>query len=513
MKCYLTALELLSGCINDFRRHRILKFFSFGLLVLCLGACVAQDANTDSSKLPDKPAAHYIKPLLEVLNSGDAKQVESFVKQNFTPEFLDEFPMDMHLGFMLDTHAQHGDLVFHSVRSNDEPQPETEQVIILKTARTELWLALTIHATPEKPYKINGLSLSPARPPSNLSKSSSLTIEEAIVELDNYVKRMAERDVFSGSVLLAKGDKVLYKAAYGMASKRFNVPNNLQTKFNLGSMNKMFTSTAIMQLVEAGKLSLNDKLSKFADESWLPKDITDKIEIRHLLTHSSGLGSYFNQTYMETSKNRYRDLDDYKPLIIDETLRFEPGTDNSYSNTGMFMLGVVIEKVSGQDYFSYIRDHIYNPAGMIHSDSYEMDQPVPNLAIGYEPNRDNETGWSNNLYKHVLKGGPAGGGFSTVEDLHRFALALTHFKLLGEKFTEEVYSAKPDLHSPSYGYGFSVDGTPDDRIVGHGGGFEGISSNLDIYLNQGYVSVVMSNYGSGSRPIESKIRELLELVD
>jgi CubicO group peptidase (beta-lactamase class C family) len=232
-----------------------------------------------------------------------------------------------------------------------------------------------------------------------------------------------------------------------------------------------------------------------------------------LLSHSSGLGSYFNQTYIETSKNNFRELNDYKPLIKNETLLFEPGTDSRYSNTGMLLLGVVIEHISGQDYFSYIRKHIYNPIGMKNSDSYEMDQPVPNLAIGYEPSRENETGWNNNLYKHVLKGGPAGGGFSTVVDLHQFALAVTQYKLLSKDMTEQMYSAKPELHSDSYGYGFFVGGTKGNRIVGHGGGFEGISSNLDIYLDRGYVSAVMSNYGSGARPIENKIRELLARVD
>ena len=122
------------------------------------------------------------------------------------------------------------------------------------------------------------------------------------------------------------------------------------------------------------------------DESWLSKEIAQKIEIQHLLTHSSGLGSYFNRRYRQTSNNIHRALDDYKPLINNETLAFKPGTDNRYSNTGMFMLGVVIEKVTGQDYFSYIREHIYKPAGMKSTDSFEMDQPVPNLAIGYDAN-------------------------------------------------------------------------------------------------------------------------------
>lgn len=492
---------------------RIMKNFVYSLLFLCLGLpCFAQSNYTDSSELPNKPATKHLEPFLKIWNSGDAEQVESFIKEYYDPELLDAASMEQHISLVLNTNRRHGDHVFHSVRNFDEPRPKTELVVILKTTRTELWHAFTINVSPEKPHKINGLDLKVAAPPSNLPELSALTPQEAVSELDSYLQRMADKDVFSGSVLLAKGGKVLYKAAYGMASKRFNAPNNIETKFNLGSMNKMFTSVAIMQLVEQGKLSLNDKLSKFTDESWLAKEMSEKIEIRHLLTHSSGLGSYFNQTYMTTSKNLYRSLDDYKPLIVDEILRFEPGSDNAYSNTGMFMLGVVIEKVSGQDYFSYIRDHIYKPAGMINSDSYEMDQPVPNLAIGYSPNSDNDSGWSNNLYKSVLKGGPAGGGFSTVDDLHRFALALTEFKLLDREYTEKTYSPKPDLHSPNYGYGFGVRRHANNRIIGHNGGFVGISSNMDIYLDQGYISIVLSNYSNGSRPIENKIRGLLDRV-
>ena len=489
------------------------KKLLISFLIFFGGVCLAQRNYSDSPNLPEKPGVHHIKNLLEAINSGNSKQVESFIKNNFTKEFRDMSPLNTHIEIFLDQHTQHGNLTFHSVRSYDDPQTETELVAIFNSTKTGLYRAFTFYISPVKPFKINGLRFSSARPPSNLPKRTSINMKEAIAELDKYVKHMAKLDIFSGSVILAKGDKVLYKAAYGMASKRYNVPNNLQTKFNLGSMNKMFTSVGIMQLVESGKLSLNDKLSKYVDESWLSKDISDKIEIRHLLTHSSGLGSYFNQTFMETSKNLYRSLDDYKPLIKGEKLQFEPGTDNQYSNTGMFMLGVVIEKVTGQDYFNYIHKHIYQPADMINSDSYEMDQPVSNLAIGYEPNRKNLTGWNNNLYLHVLKGGPAGGGFSTVEDLQNFALALTRYKLVGENFTKQLYSIKPNLHSPNYGYGFQVDGTINNRIIGHGGGFDGINSNLDIYLDRGYISIVMSNYGHGAQAIKGKIRELLALVD
>ena len=330
-----------------------------------------------------------------------------------------------------------------------------------------------------------------------------------VEQLGAYVKTQAAEDRFSGTVLLSYKGETIYDVAFGLASKRFNVPNVIETKLNLGSMNKMFTSVAILQLMEQGKIRLDDRLGKYLDESWLPRNISDKIQIRHLLTHASGLGSYFNDRFWQSSKLAFKALDDYKPLIAGETLQFEPGTDYRYSNTGMFLLGVVIEQVSGQDYFSYIRDHIYAPAGMENSDCYEMNQPVENLAIGYSPNAENETGWENNLYLHVVKGGPAGGCFSTVEDLNRFAIALTGFKLLSAENTVLLYTPKSEFHDEPYGYGFRLDGKTDNRIIGHGGGFPGISANLDIFIDAGFVAAVLSNYGGAARPIRDKIRELV----
>ncbi len=332
---------------------------------------------------------------------------------------------------------------------------------------------------------------------------------EAVEELRQYVSRLAEADEFSGTILVSQNGEPLFSGAYGLASKRFNVPNNLQTKLNLGSMNKMFTSVAIMQLVEQGKLSLTDRLSEFADESWLAPDVSAKIEIQHLLTHASGLGSYFNETFFTSSKLSYRQLDDYKPLIRGEALRFEPGTSYGYSNTGMFMLGVVIEAVSGQDYFSYIHDHIYAPAGMSNSDCYEMDEPVPNLAIGYARDEARTTGWQNNLYMHVVRGGPAGGCFSTVEDLTKFANALVKHELLSAESTKLLLTPKFEFHTEPYGFGFRIIGEEGMRIVGHGGGFIGISANLDVFLDQGFVAAVLSNYGGAARPVRDKIRELI----
>jgi CubicO group peptidase (beta-lactamase class C family) len=347
-----------------------------------------------------------------------------------------------------------------------------------------------------------------ARTPSNV-KESPLSQKQFTQTIKDLLLRLCEKDVFSGTLLIAKGDKVLLEYACGEATKRFHVPNNIETKFNLGSMNKMFTATAIAHLVEKGLLTYNDPISKYVDESWLPKEITSKVTIHHLLTHSSGLGSYFNETYAKSSRALFRKLDDYKPLVKDEKLAFEPGKRFRYSNTGMFLLGVVIESATGQNYFDYIRENIYVPAGMKNTDCYEMDYPVENLAIGYSPNQESKYGWQNNFFKHVIKGGPAGGGFSTVRDLLRFARAIQAGKLVSEDSLKILWK---DHMGESYGYGFRVAEGSNGKVVGHSGGFPGINANLDIFLDRGYIVAVLSNYDRGASPVAEKISQLLVRV-
>jgi CubicO group peptidase (beta-lactamase class C family) len=278
-------------------------------------------------------------------------------------------------------------------------------------------------------------------------------------------------------------------------------------------MNKMFTGVAVMQLVEKGKLALEDPIGKYLDDSWCSQDILDKVQVRHLLTHTSGLGSYFNETFDQASRARFRNVSDYKPLTREETLQFEPGSQWRYSNTGMLLAGAVIEKASGMDYFEYVRKNITGPAGMTGTDCYELDKANTNLAVGYERQRKPEGGYEyvNNVFAHVIRGGPAGGGYSTAPDLLRFDQAMRAGKLVSEASLKQIWSQHPEVSSPTYGFGFQLQGSPQWRIVGHSGGFTGISSYLSMYLDEGYTVVVMSNLGGSASLVESKARQLIEL--
>jgi len=323
---------------------------------------------------------------------------------------------------------------------------------------------------------------------------------DCLGQVQDLCDRGARAGVFSGTVLIARGSEVLFEYACGAANKRYAVPNNPDTKFNLGSANKMFTAVAVAQLVERGLLSFTDTVDQYIDDTWLPASVTRRITIHHLLSHTSGLGNYFNETFFSGSRARFRAIDDFKPLVRDDLPAFTPGERFEYSNSGMLLAGVIIERVTGMSYYDYVREAIYAPSGMLDTDCYDIDAPVPNLAMGYiplvdPPNRRSASGWRENIFEHVAKGGPAGGGYSTVRDLQRFANSLVSGALVGPEMRQALWT---DYAGVGYGYGFNVEKTASGTMIGHGGGFPGVSASFRVALDTGYVVIVLSNYDMGT---------------
>ncbi|MEZ4587981.1 MAG: serine hydrolase domain-containing protein [Gemmatimonadales bacterium] len=452
----------------------------------------------------DEPAVRRAREMVALISGGTEAALKAYVDSAFGGR-MGEMPFDAHWGFLMSTRASTGGFEWIEGRA----EAPGAAVAAVKSRLTGNVAGLMVRVEPTPPNRILGLGTRPAPAWAPVEKLAVASDPELARSLQGFVEKLARADAFSGAVLLAKDGRVLYQGAFGLANRDFDAANTVDTKFNLGSMNKMFTSVAIAQLAEAGKLRLDDPLSKYVPDFPNP-EAAAKIKIEHLLTHTSGLGSYFNEEFSRSSRARFRTVDQMLELAKNETLAFEPGTRWSYSNTGMLVLGKVIEVASGQDYFDYIREHLYAPAGMTRSDSYELDRVNPNLAVGYQKEfgADGAVSYRNNLYMHVIRGGPAGGGYSTVGDLLAFAKALTAGKLVGRQYVDLLTTPKPELNSPSYGYGFGVD--TETGIVGHSGGFPGISSNLDIFTKSGYVAVVMSNYGGGSQPVVEQIRALVK---
>jgi len=498
--------------MNRSRRYRatFARAIAAAILVLATAPAFAQQAPgdyTDDSTLPAGRRGERVRQVLDAVNSGDPARIEALVKEAFGGPFR-EVPLEDHLGALGGLYDGSRGLDFYGMRRYADPSPANRVVVIAKNRLTGGWqgLTLTFDGTPEE--RITGIQIQPARPPKGTPPLPELTAEQAKAELDAFLDRLAEAEAFSGTALLAKDGQVVFEAARGIADRNHGVPVRLDSKLNLGSMDKMFTAVVIGQLVDEGKLSFEDPVSKFlGGKGWTKADLS-KVRIEHLLSHTSGLGSYFNDDYQRMARQRLRKVDDYKPLVAGETLAFEPGTRWQYSNTGFLLAGAVIEAVTGKDYFDVVRERVYARVGMANSDSYDIDLVVPNLAIGYSRERTaSGARWRANTFEHVIRGGPAGGGYSTARDLLAFAEAMRKGKLVSAATAERLWSAKPDLQSPDYGYGFGVGKDALGPRVGHSGGFPGIASVLDIYPDTGWTVVVLSNVDGGMQAVAQKLRE------
>ncbi|MGE8205559.1 serine hydrolase domain-containing protein [Heyndrickxia sp. NPDC080065] len=324
------------------------------------------------------------------------------------------------------------------------------------------------------------------------------------------VENLVAKDRFSGSVLLADKDKILYNQAFGMANIEKGILNTIDTKFNLASLNKMFTGIAIAILEEQGKLSFNDFVIQY-----IPDFPFDNISIHQLLTHSSGMGDYFNEKYL-VNRTNLKNVSDYLPLFIEDKLHFDPGTRFQYSNGGFIVLGLIIESISNVSYFEFVKENIFQPLNMNDTDFYEIDGENQQLAIGYtnfqfdgsfhEVKTDN--------LSMSAKGSPAGGAFSTIIDLWKFSKGLLNNELISTEQTNKVITEKENVYTDDhstlgYGYGFFVETINGFQIVGHDGGFPGVNNRLDIFPNEGYIFIVLANNDNGGAALTRDVRKIL----
>ena len=329
--------------------------------------------------------------------------------------------------------------------------------------------------------------------PETLKPSSAINLvlhrlseADALAALTARAEKLARADQFSGAVLVARDGNVLLEKAWGLADRKTRTPNTPETKFRLGSMNKMFTAVAALQLVEAGKLALDDPIGKHLPD-YPNKEVAAKVTVRHLLTHTGGTGDIFGAVF-EQNRLQLRRHGDYVKLYGSNLLGFEPGARFEYSNYGFVLLGAVIEAASQQSYYDYVREHVFRPAGMTATDSLPESTDVPKRATGYMRFGPGAP-WEPNTDTLPWRGTAAGGGYSTVRDLMRFAQALSSGKLISKASLAEATRE----HQPQYGYGFGVQGEGPLRGYGHGGGAPGMNGELRIFPRLGYVVVGLSN--------------------
>ena len=295
---------------------------------------------------------------------------------------------------------------------------------------------------------------------------------------------------FSGAVLVTRDGHTLFEGAYGLADRERQIPNTPLTQFRVGSMNKMVTAVAVLQLVQEGKLRLDAPLATYLPD-YPNADLASQVTAHHLLTHTGGTGDIFGPQFT-AYRSELRTTDDYLRLYGTRGLQFEPGARHVYSNYGFMLLGAVIERLGGTSYYDHIAARVLTPAEMTATSSAPEDSVVPGRSIGYMRQAG---ALVSNAPTLPYRGTPAGGGYSTVGDLARFAIALQGHRLLDPAHTALLLSGKVAVGTAfSYAYGFIDRVVAGRRFVGHSGGAPGMNGELAFEPTGGYVVVVLSNF-------------------
>ena len=284
---------------------------------------------------------------------------------------------------------------------------------------------------------------------------------------------------FSGAVLVADGDDIVYARNVGPGIDD-------RTRFNLASTGKMFTTVAILQLVQQGKLDLDAPVGRYLPK-WPVATVREKVTARQLLLHTSGLGLYWGDAFTQR-RAQLRTLSDYQPLLATEP-KFEPGTQWAYSNTGFMLLGLLVEAISGEDFYDYVERHVFAPAGMQDSGYFAVDGIAEHVAT---PRRDGK-----DLPMPEPRGGAAGGGYSTTRDMLRFHRALAGGKLLDAKTTALLFAPvtlPAGTRAPPHGLGMLRFASGDDIVYGHPGGAPGVGSDFRAARKAGWAIVIFGNH-------------------
>jgi D-alanyl-D-alanine carboxypeptidase len=461
--------------------------------------------------LPDTAPGRIVAAYLQAFNTGDPKRMRDFFSVSVADSALERRPVDKRVEIYQEMYANTGGLELRKIVE------VTDNSItgLFHTGKDE-WRRITFEFDPQPPHKLLRLQIEDDGPPAGESAGTSpggaarptMSKAEVVAATERYLNELAAADKFSGVVLVVGGGVPIFQKAYGLANKEHGVPNRIDTKFNLGSINKVFTQIAIGQLIERGKMAFGDPIGKYLPD-YPNRDAAAKVTIRHLLTMRSGIGDFFNEKFESTPKDRIRSIKDFLALFASGPLEFEPGTKERYSNGGYVVLGAIIEKVSGQTYYDYVREQIFKPAGMVDTDSYEVDIPTPNLATGYT--REGAAGGTGNTWRRTnvyfqpARGSSAGGGYSTAPDLLKFVLAVQAEKLLSPKYTrwfltKEEPASEQGTTSPT--------GPARPAAIGVAGGSPGVNAVVSSNSATGTTIIVLSNYDPRiAEDVYQKIRE------
>ena len=325
---------------------------------------------------------------------------------------------------------------------------------------------------------------------------------------------LAEHD-FSGVVLIAEGDRVVYEAATGLASQRWGIPNTLDMRFDTASITKLFTSVAVLQQVARGNLDLETSIHHYVDleGTTIGTDVT----LLHLLTHTSGIADIVDEDAGEQYDDLWRDRPNYSivetadllPLFAHKEPLAAPGVECVFTDAGYVLAGLALERVTGMSYRQYIEEQVFAAAKMADSGFFDRRDSTPRVAEGWDYI---EGAWTSNIYSYPPIGSPDAGAHASAADLLRFLRAVRSGELLNAEFTEEFFLPQVQHDDETwYGFGLEFDTNDDGTVRSYyqDGVNAGASGILRHYSDEGLDVVVLSNSEDGAWDVVREIDELL----
>jgi CubicO group peptidase (beta-lactamase class C family) len=365
--------------------------------------------------------------------------------------------------------------------------------IYAKQPDAVMWKDFQMRLEPEPPHKLKSTGfIAEVSEPVTLP-NGSIEQKETLDWLSNYLETLKSEYDLYGSILIAKGNKILFEEYYGFADADKKIPITNKTLFNVASGGKMFTALCIAKLVEMNKLSYEDKITKYL-KGFNDESKADNITIHHLLSHTSGIAEYWtgqndNAVYSATSIN------DHLQLVLESGFDFEPGTAYQYCNSNFILLGAIIEKVTGKSFYDFVQETVFNPADMKQSGYFNhasVNTAIP-LARG-----ENETEWIEAV--HGIKGSSGGGAYSNVNDVLKFSNALRNNLIVSKETLKNMISVKNNkmVVTEDYGYGFIIQKFDDELSYGHGGTAKGVNFEFRYFPNSDITFVIFCNQDNGA---------------
>ncbi|WP_062047397.1 serine hydrolase [Bacillus sp. JCM 19034] len=328
------------------------------------------------------------------------------------------------------------------------------------------------------------------------------------------IEEIQEKITFSGAVLVKGNNQTLAEVSYGYANRSEQIKISSHTRFGIASGCKLFTSIAICQLVEAGKLSFDTKLKECLTDPF--PHFSEDITIHHLLTHTSGIPDYFDEENMDDFEELWvknpmyhmRTLEDFLPLFQNNKMKLQLGERFHYNNAGYILLGLIVEKVSQLTFSDYVEEYIFNKAGMGQSGYFELDSLPERTALGYIELPNGK--WKTNIYSLPVKGGADGGAYITVHDMDDLWDALISNQLLTEEYTNKLLTPHVSTKTIGsfYGYGIWIDKNDHDIFKYHVMGYDpGVSFHSAFYPQKSIKAVICSNKSEGAYEMMKEIEE------